>query len=150
MLDREGLQSGTRPEIAGGRILLSSAEGFDGYEITQYMGMCWGISVRAKDLGQDMAMGCKQITGGELTSYTELGDEARTKALDRMLAMAKRQQANAVINVRFELEPQQGVNVVTVWGTACIIKPVRNYVPTGAMGNIVAEIHDVLAARVKG
>ena len=147
MLDREGLLSGTRPEVTGGRVLMSSAEGFDGYEIVEYKGMCWGLSVRAKDVGRDIAMSCKMITGGELTSYTELGDEARVKALDRMLQMAKQQGANSIINVRFELEPVQGMNTVTVWGTATVIRPVKNYVPSGAMGNIVAEIADMMASR---
>ena len=53
---------------------MTGAEGFDGYEIMEYRGMVWGISVRAKDMGQDCAMGCKQMTGGELTSYSQLGD----------------------------------------------------------------------------
>jgi uncharacterized protein YbjQ (UPF0145 family) len=146
MLNREGLQSGTRPEITDGRVLLTSAEGFDGYEIIEYMGMVWGISVRAKDMGQDCAMGCKQMTGGELDSYTALGDESRQRCMDRVLQMASRQGANAVINVQFDLAgAQQGGAQVVVYGTAVIIRPVKNYVPTGAMGNIVAEIADLLA-----
>ena len=74
MLNRKELLSGTRPEITGGRVLLTGAEGFDGYEIIEYKGMVWGISVRAKDMGQDCAMSCKHMTGGELQSYTQLGD----------------------------------------------------------------------------
>lgn len=146
MLNREGLLSGTRPEITDGRVLLTSAEGFDGYEIIEYMGMVWGISVRAKDMGQDCAMGCKQMTGGELDSYTALGDESRQRCMDRVLQMASRQGANAVINIQFDLSgAHQGGAQVVVYGTAVIIRPVKNYVPTGAMGNIVAEIADLLA-----
>ena len=65
-MTREGLLVGTRPQIADGRIILTGAEGFDGYEIMEYKGMVWGISVRAKDMGQDCAMGCKHMVGGEL------------------------------------------------------------------------------------
>lgn len=145
MLRREELCSGTRPEISGGRILLTGSSGFDGYEITEYKGMVWGISVRAKDIGQDCMMGCKQITGGELQSWTKLGDESRQRAVDRMMEMAEHQGANGVINVTFELTgAQTGNTQVTANGTAVVIRPVHNYVPTGAMGNIVAEIHDVL------
>ncbi len=143
MINREELLSGTRPEVKGGRVLLTSAEGFDGYEITEYKGMAWGISVRSKDLGQDCAMGCKQMTGGELESYTALGDESRQRCVDRMLEMAHRQDANGVINVQFDLSgANQGGTQVVVFGTAVVIQPVKNYVPTGAMGNIVAEIAD--------
>lgn len=148
LLNRDGLVSGTRPKIEIDQIIMTSADGFDGYEITQYFGVAWGISVRAKDLGQDCAMGCKNITGGELHSYSTLGHEARQKALDQMLSMAKRLRANAVINVQFEVEPvgSGGAAQVVAFGTAVKIEAIKNYVPEGAVGNILAEIHDRIAA----
>jgi uncharacterized protein YbjQ (UPF0145 family) len=140
-MKREDLLVGTRPAITGGRILLTSADGFDGYEIMEYKGMVWGISVRAKDMGQDCAMGLKMMSGGELDSYTQLGDESRQRCIDRMLRMAERQGANAVINVNFTISGQgQGRSEVDVHGTAVVIKPIVNYVPTGAVGNILAEL----------
>ena len=143
-LDRAALVSGTRPDI-GQKIIMTSADGFDGYEIVNYAGMVWGISVRAKDMGQDCAMGCKQITGGELNSYSALGNESRQRALDKMLEMATRQKANAVINVRFELDAANaGAAQVVAHGTAVTIVPIQNYVPEGAIGNILADIHDKL------
>ena len=144
-MKREDLLAGTRPSIDGGKIIMSGAEGFDGYEIMEYRGMVWGISVRAKDMGQDIAMGCKHITGGELSSYAQLGNESRQRAVDHMLAMAARQQANGIINVDFELTgAAQGSSLVVVHGTAVVIKPVINYVPTGAVGNILAEMQETL------
>lgn len=142
-VDRTRLVAGTRPQITDGRILLTGADGFDGYEITHYLGMSWGISVRAKDVGQDCAMGCKQFTGGELSSYTSLADESRQSAIDRMLTMARSLHANAVINVTFELggAATGGVEVVAT-GTAVYIQPIVDYVPEGAVGNILADIHD--------
>lgn len=145
MSERTDLLVGTRPEIADGRIIMSGAEGFDGYEIMEYKGMVWGISARAKDMGQDIAMGCKQLSGGELNSYTALGDESRQRAVDRMLKMAARQGANAIINVEFEMGgAQQGATQVVVHGTAVVIKPIVDYVPVGAAGNILMEIKDRL------
>lgn len=140
-MNKDELLVGTRPEINGGRIIMTGAEGFDGYEIMEYKGMVWGISVRAKDMGQDCAMGCQQLTGGELQSYTALGDESRQRAIDRMLEMAARQGANGIINVRFELAGiAQGSSQVVAHGTAVVIKPVINFVPTGAIGNLLAEM----------
>lgn len=144
-MDRADLLSGTRPEISGGKrkIIMTGADGFDGYEIMEYKGMAWGISVRAKDLGQDCAMGCKQFTGGELSSYSQLGDESRQRAVDKMLQMANRQNANAIINVEFELAgAAQGASEVVVHGTAVVIEPIINYVPAGAIGNILADMQD--------
>lgn len=144
-MNRKDLLAGTRPDISGGRVIMTGSEGFDGYEIMEYKGMVWGISVRAKDMGQDCAMGCKQMTGGELQSYTQLGDESRQRAIDRMLVMADRQGANAIINVEFELsDANTGASQVVVHGTAVIIQPIVGYVPTGAVGNILAEMQDTL------
>lgn len=81
---RPELLGGMRPEISGGRILVTAGDGFDGYEIMSYQGIYWGNSVRVKDLGEDCLMGCKNLTGGELDSSAELGDEVRQKALDLM------------------------------------------------------------------
>lgn len=144
-MNRDDLLAGTRPQITGNRVIMTGAEGFDGYEIMEYKGMVWGISVRAKDMGQDCAMGCKQLTGGELQSYTQLGDESRQRAIDRMLQMAASQGANAIINVEFELsDANQGASQVVVHGTAVIIEPIVNYVPTGAVGNILADMQETL------
>lgn len=143
MLNRDELLTGTRPEIEDGRILMTGAEGFDGYEIVEYKGMCWGISMRSKDMGQDCAMGIKSITGGELSSYTQLGDESRQRGIDRLLSMARRQGCNGVINVDFELT-SMGNSMTVAHGTGVVIKPVVNYVPEGAIGNILAHIADTL------
>lgn len=145
-MKRNDLLQGTRPEIKGGRVLLTGAEGFDGYEITAYKGMVWGITVRAKDMGQDCAMGCKMMTGGELQSYSALGDESRQQSIDRMISMTKAQGANAIINVEFELQgAAQGFTQVVVHGTAVVIEPIVNYLPTGAIGNVLAEMQENIA-----
>ncbi|MCP4261794.1 MAG: YbjQ family protein [Planctomycetes bacterium] len=144
-MKREDLLAGTRPAITDGKIIMTGAEGFDGYEIMEYKGMVWGISVRAKDVGQDCAMGCKHMVGGELHSYTALGDESRQRSIDLMLEMAGRHGANGIINVEFELTgASQGASQVVVHGTAVIIKPIINYVPTGAVGNILADMEETM------
>ena len=147
-MKREELLAGTRPAITDGKIIMTGAEGFDGYEIMEYKGMVWGISVRAKDVGQDCAMVCKHMVGGELSSYSQLGDESRQRSIDLMLEMAGRQGANGVINVEFELTgASQGASQVVVHGTAVVIKPIINYVPTGAVGNILADMLDSMEGK---
>ena len=143
MINREDLLSGTRAELDG-RILLTVENNFQGYEIVDYRGMVWGISMRSKDAAQDFMMGCKQFTGGELTSYTELADEGRQRAIDRMIAMARRIKANAIINFKFEqnLNTYNSNTEVTAFGNAVVIKPIKNYVPTGGLGNILVEFYD--------
>lgn len=145
---RSELLGGTRPTVSTGRVLVTAGENFDGYEILSYRGICWGISVRAKDVGQDCLMGCKNVTGGELESYAELGDEARQRALDKMFEAAKRQKANAVINFRFEFNANQGgTGSVVAYGTGVQIKPIPDYVPIGASGALLRDIADTLDKR---
>jgi uncharacterized protein YbjQ (UPF0145 family) len=145
---RKDLIAGTRPEITDKQVLLTSAEGFDGYEITDYLDMVWGITVRSKDMGQDCGMACKAITGGELESYSALGNETRQQSLDRMMEMANRVGANAVINVQFELSGMNtGNGQVVAFGTGVKIEPIKGYVPAGAVGNILLEIKDTLAKK---
>lgn len=142
MINRKNLGTGTRPEV-GNKILVTSSDHFDGYQIVQYNGMVWGISIRAKDVGTDFVMGCKQTIGGELTSFTELADEGRQRAVDRMLTMARRLRANAIINFRFHNDNNMGLTEVTAHGTAVVIEPIQDYVPTGAIGNILADLVDM-------
>ena len=145
MINREDLLSGTRPEV-GKRILVTEKENFEGYQVMDYRGVVWGISMRSKDLVQDTMMGCKTVTGGELTSYTELSDEVRQRAWDRMVSSAQRIGANAVINFRFEITPvlygQSSNAEVIAYGNAVVIAPIKNYVPLGGLGNILADFVD--------
>lgn len=143
MINREDLLSGTRPEIDS-RILITELAGFDGYEIMDYRGIVWGVSMRSKDFGQDFAMGCKTFTGGELESYTDLCEEVRQRALDRLLQRARKLKANAVINFRFTQNMMQYTNdnQVIAYGNAVVIRPIKNYVPTGGLGNILVEFVD--------
>lgn len=149
MINREDLLAGTRPEL-GSRILVTEKETFEGYQVMDYKGVVWGISMRAKDIVQDTMMGCKNVTGGELSSYTELSDEVRQRAWDRMVSSAKRIGANAIINFRFEITPVMygtgGTAEVIAYGNAVVIKPIKNYVPMGGLGNILAEFVDCYAA----
>lgn len=53
MINREDLLSGTCPEV-GSRILVTEKESFQGYEVMDYKGMVWGISMRSKDVVQEI------------------------------------------------------------------------------------------------
>ena len=59
--------------------------------------MVSGSTVRAKNFVKDFGAGLKNIVGGELKSYTELLEEARREALDRMQQQAQKLGANAIL-----------------------------------------------------
>ena len=72
--------------------------------------------------------------------------ELAQKALDRMFQAARRQSANAVINFHFEYHAhgQGGSDTVVAFGTAVQIRPIPDYIPTGAEGAILRDIADRL------
>src|SRR5215207_7513432 len=82
-------------------MLVTNIELVPGKKVTRHLGLVQGSTVRAKHAGKDLLAGLKNIVGGELTSYTELLNEAREEALERMVRQAEAVGANAVLNVRF-------------------------------------------------
>ena len=84
-------------------------------------------TVRAKNIGRDFMAGLKNIVGGELKGYTELLQEARKQALDRMSAQAQAMGANAVVNIRFSTSAvAQGAAELYAYGTAVRVEPDYN------------------------
>jgi uncharacterized protein YbjQ (UPF0145 family) len=100
-------------------LILTNIETVPGKTITRHLGLVQGSSVRAKHIGRDIAAGLKNIVGGELKGYTELLQEARQEATQRMVQDAQRRGANAVVNVRFATSSlAQGAAELFVYGTA--------------------------------
>ena len=100
-------------------MLCSNTEDIPGQQIVEFYGVVTGSTVRAKHIGRDIAAGLKNFVGGELKGYTELLQEARQEALDRMMEQARSVGANAVINVRFGTSSvAQGAAELFAYGTA--------------------------------
>ena len=100
-------------------IILTNIESVPGKTITQQLGLVQGSSVRSKHIGRDIAAGLKNIVGGELKGYTELLQEARNQATERMINEARQRGANAIINVRFATASlTQGAAELFAYGTA--------------------------------
>jgi uncharacterized protein YbjQ (UPF0145 family) len=100
-------------------MLLSTTETVPGKAIREFFGVVSGSTVRAKHIGKDIMAGLKNIVGGELKGYTELLQEARQEALERMIQQAESVGANAVVNVRFSTSNiTQGAAELFAYGTA--------------------------------
>ena len=92
-------------------------------EITDTLGIARGSTVRARNVGQDIFAGLKNLIGGEISEYTKLQAQSREQALQRMQEDAKRLGANAVANVRLTTSMvMQGCSEILAYGTAVIIK----------------------------
>lgn len=104
------------------QVLMSNTETIPGKNIVQSLGVVTGSTVRAKHIGKDILAGLKNIVGGELTGYTELLQEARSQALQRMVTDAVKRGANAVVNVRFATSSVAGgAAELFAYGTAVIL-----------------------------
>ena len=98
---------------------ISNTESIPGRTIVQFYGVVTGNTVRAKHIGRDIMAGLKNIVGGELVGYTELLQDSRKEATDRMLEQAQSMGANAVVNVRFATSSiSQGAAELFAYGTA--------------------------------
>jgi len=61
--------------------------------------------------------------GGELKGYTELLEESRDEAMNRMKAQAQSLGANAIVNVRFSTSSvAAGAAELYVYGTAVMVQ----------------------------
>ncbi|MBH0097108.1 YbjQ family protein [Psychrobacter sp. NZS113] len=100
-------------------VQLSNLEHLPNYQITERLDVVYGSTVRSKHVGKDLFAGLKNIVGGELTAYTELLEESRQEAIDRMIVKAESLGADAVVGLRFSTSSiAQGASELFVYGTA--------------------------------
>ncbi|MFT7131078.1 MAG: hypothetical protein ACI89U_003205 [Gammaproteobacteria bacterium] len=104
-------------------MLISNIEVIPDKRIVEHLGLVQGSTVRAKHMGKDFLSGLKNIVGGELTAYTELLQESRQEAINRMSEQAAAIGANAVINVRFATSAiAAGASEILAYGTAVLLE----------------------------
>src|ERR1700753_2655462 len=101
-------------------MLVVTTENVPGYRVTETKGQVFGVVVRSRGLGGNI------IAGREITEYTQLLEEARRHAVDRMVKNARLMQANGIVMMRFDSsEIGQTMSEIVAYGTAVILEPVR-------------------------
>lgn len=104
-------------------MIVTNTEEVPGKKIIAFYGVVSGSTVRAKHVGRDLMASLKNIFGGELKGYTELLQESRDEAIERMISQAKQLGANAVVNVRFSTSSvASGAAEIYVYGTAVAVR----------------------------
>lgn len=85
----------------------------------EMLGLVKGSTIQSKNLGRDISQSFKTLVGGELKAYTEMMNEARALATERMVEEARGLAADAVVNVRYSsASVMQGAAEVMAYGTA--------------------------------
>ena len=106
-------------------MLVVTTENVPGHRVVELKGQCFGVVVRSRGLGGNIIAGLRSIVGGEITEYTQLLEEARRHAVDRLVQNATAMGANAVIMMRFDSsEIGQTMSEIVAYGTAAIIERV--------------------------
>lgn len=85
----------------------------------EMIGLVRGTMIQSVHFGKDIMNSFKTLVGGELTSYTEMMNEARAIATKRMCEDAEAMGADAVVNIRYASSAvMQGAAEVMAYGTA--------------------------------
>ena len=105
-------------------MLVATTENVAGHRTKQTLGQAFGVVVRSRGLGGNIIAGLRSIVGGEIHEYTQLLEEARRQAIDRLVRNATAMGANAIVMMRFDSsEIGQYMSEIVAYGTAVIIEP---------------------------
>jgi uncharacterized protein YbjQ (UPF0145 family) len=105
-------------------MLVVTTENIANHRVAEIKGQCFGVVVRSRGLGGNIMAGLRSIVGGEIHEYTQLLEEARRHAVDRLVQNATAMGANAVIMMRFDsAEIGQTMSEIVAYGTAAVIEP---------------------------
>ncbi|MED4354185.1 YbjQ family protein [Schinkia azotoformans] len=100
-------------------MIIVTTEKIANYKVTEVLGPVFGLTVRARGIGKDILASLKGIVGGEINQYTEMLEDARKQAIDRMVKNATAMGANAIIMMRFDSgEIGQNMSEIVAYGTA--------------------------------
>ncbi|AOA59865.1 YbjQ family protein [Acinetobacter larvae] len=109
---------------------LSNLESIPGHQSIRQIDVVYGSTVRSKHVGRDLMASLKNIVGGELKGYTELLEESRQEAMQRMIDKAQALGANAIVAIRFSTSNiAKGASELFVYGTAVIVEATTNTLP---------------------
>ena len=100
-------------------MMVSTTESLPGREVKEVLGVVFGSCVQTKHIGKDLRAAGRTLIGGESRPYTELVEEARRTAMQRMIEDAKKLKADAIVGMRYSTaQTMAGAAEVIAFGTA--------------------------------
>jgi uncharacterized protein YbjQ (UPF0145 family) len=108
-------------------MIVVTTEEVSGHRIKEMKGQVFGLVVRSRGLGGNIMAGLRSLGGGEITEYTELLEDARRHAIDRMIQNATAMGANAILRMQFDSsEIGQTMSEIVAYGTAAVVEPITS------------------------
>ena len=104
-------------------MIVTTTENIPDTRVVKTIGQVFGLTVRSRSIGGNIAAGLKSLAGGEIRSYVKLNEDARRQALDRMVQNAAAMGANAVTMMRFDsTEMGRSMSEIVAYGTARVVE----------------------------
>ena len=117
---------GQYPPPAQGRPVLevqvSTTFGVEGHRVARQLGACFGLVVRSVGFAKGFTGSFRALRAGEVPQYTQVLEDARRHAMDRMVQNCQVLGGNAVIGMRFDSsEIGQSLTEIVAYGTAVVV-----------------------------
>ena len=105
-------------------MIVSTAPFIAGHRVVETKGQTFGLVVRSRGFSGNLIAGLRSLAGGEIHEYTQLLEDTRRQALDRLVQNATVMGANAVISMRFDSSELAGtMSEIVAYGTAVVVQP---------------------------
>jgi uncharacterized protein YbjQ (UPF0145 family) len=105
-------------------MIIATTETIAVHRVVNTLGQAFGVVVRSRGIGGNFMAGLRSIVGGEIHEYTQMLEEARRHAIDRMVQNATAMGANAIIVMRFDSsEIGETMSEIVAYGTAVVVEP---------------------------
>jgi uncharacterized protein YbjQ (UPF0145 family) len=112
-------------------MMISTTNFIAGHRVVETKGQVFGLIVRSRGLGGNIAAGLRSLVGGEIREYTELLEDTRRQAVDRLVENATAMGANAILTMRFDSSELGGyMSEIVAYGTAVVVEPSRSHYDT--------------------
>ena len=103
---------------------VTTALALEGMTVERDLGVAFGLVVRSMGFTKSVGASFKALRQGEVGQYTDLLEDSRRHAVDRMIENARLLGANAVVAMRFDSsEIGQQLTEVVAYGTAVVANP---------------------------
>ncbi len=102
---------------------ITTAFELPGAVIRENLGICFGLVVRSMGFTKSFTAGFSALRQGEVSQYTELLEDSRRHAIDRMVDNAQLLGANAIVAMRFDSsEMGQQLTEIVAYGSAVVVE----------------------------
>lgn len=111
-------------------MIVATAPFIAGHRVVETKGQTFGLVVRSRGFSGNLIAGLRSLAGGEIHEYTQLLEDTRRQALDRLVKNATVMGANAVISMRFDSSELAGtMSEIVAYGTAVVVVPEASATP---------------------